>query len=335
MIDIEDGLSMNGLPVALEHVRDIDSFEGPLLSEFKSSNGEPYLYYWCDRSKTHNRWLVVRTTKREILRYEVGETPLRTLIHDCPDRFVYVCDRDRKGTLDRTVLAPVDKLPSDYFPTDASYAYGTVSQLGQNVLLGRGWKGFESVSTYPRKYLQSVSFLSFFGAHGNPSIVWPIDYHFKGGWVFHTLYEKIRVSLGDAMPDLEEIAFASPGYMRFSVGADAAADLRETLSRFIEKGTELRAGARTLREWSNGKVQITERQALGILEFVGNGLAIKTEALLKRTGTHQQAAKILASLVNRLEFLAAQHQDGTATIVGLEAQDKASTSAAALPEAED
>src|SRR5262245_38565982 len=80
------------LPVQLSHVRDIEGYEGPLLSEFRSEHGEPYLYHWCDRDKTHNRWLVVRTVKREILRYEAGDIPLRRLIYECPDRLAFVCD---------------------------------------------------------------------------------------------------------------------------------------------------------------------------------------------------------------------------------------------------
>jgi hypothetical protein len=64
------GERLAALPVVLEHVRDIEYFDGPLLGEFRDPEGRPWIYYWCDSDQERShRWLVLRTTPEAIAAY--------------------------------------------------------------------------------------------------------------------------------------------------------------------------------------------------------------------------------------------------------------------------
>lgn len=105
----------------LTHVRDIEGFEGPLLSLFRDKRGTPYIYYWCDRDEKLNRWLVFRTTESLVTQYETKEITLKELIMSCCDRFVYVCDIDSDGEQHVLGNLVIKDIPEDYLPAGDVY----------------------------------------------------------------------------------------------------------------------------------------------------------------------------------------------------------------------
>ena len=61
------GETLPDLPMTLVKVRDLVSYEGPLLSEFKDAQtDEPYLFHWIDVGLTSHRWLVYPCPKEKI-----------------------------------------------------------------------------------------------------------------------------------------------------------------------------------------------------------------------------------------------------------------------------
>lgn len=100
----------------LRHVRDLDQFELILLSLYESKDGEPWLEDWCDcdKSKRIHRWLVYRTTRGQLARYDNGDITRNYLVRYCPDGFVYAVDRDGGGEIVSALKLAVSDLPEDY-----------------------------------------------------------------------------------------------------------------------------------------------------------------------------------------------------------------------------
>lgn len=119
MIRLE-GLELTRLPVELTRVRDLITYDGPLLTEFASSASEPYLYHWCDFDELVHRWLVFRTTKSKLVGYLAGQLALRDLLVDKLDGFVFAVDTDENGNATHVVMVYKAALPEAYVPTDKS-----------------------------------------------------------------------------------------------------------------------------------------------------------------------------------------------------------------------
>lgn len=124
-------ISLARLPVDLEFVRDIEEFEGPLLSEFRSSDGETFLYHWCDCDERANRWLVFRVSRQDLFRYLAGRVSLRSLIQERRDGFLYVVDLDGDATLLSAWLVDADKLPENYLPGPDSVRQPEAGKLSE------------------------------------------------------------------------------------------------------------------------------------------------------------------------------------------------------------
>jgi hypothetical protein len=313
------GIAVTKLPMELQHVRNIEEFDGALLSEFKSATGETYLYYWCDCDDGANRWLVVRTPPQLLFRYLVGRTALRSLIADCVDGFAYVLDIGPKNERRGCWYIYAGLLPEEYVPAPDSHRGRDqqATQEGfQDVYMDQKWDSL-AIAEYPKKYLQVYAFHGVFGPGGDPRRL-SLHYDMTTGWVFHNLYELMRVhTLAPKRAELAAIGSASPGYLRFSVDQAIAAGVREAVARYI--GSRLRVDRETeaLREWSNQKGEWTHDDAKSTIKTVCESLGIDSVALLGQVNTLQATAKILVSYIGRLRFLANNDEKEKAMLVGL------------------
>lgn len=118
MIDVkrEGAVAIPKLPVKLTHIRDLEYYDGPRLSEFRSDHGETYLFKWChcDREKDIGRWLVVRTINYI---HDDKHSTIRETIVNCPDGFVYIVDITIPTDEDVAVyFMPVELVPDEYLP---------------------------------------------------------------------------------------------------------------------------------------------------------------------------------------------------------------------------
>ena len=102
-------------PFALTHVRDIEWFEGPLLSEFEALGGQRYLLCWRDMDDEYNRWLVLWFEPEQLRAYEAQEVPLISFW--LAQKNVFLVDTDRDGKFARWALVDITTLPKSYWPT--------------------------------------------------------------------------------------------------------------------------------------------------------------------------------------------------------------------------
>lgn len=306
------------LPIELEFVRDLEEFDGPLLSEFRSSEGDTFLYYWCDCNEKANRWLVVRTPRQDLFRYLVGRVTLRSLIQECRDRFLYVVDMDEDATALSAWFIYAENIPENYLPRhDSAPQPETGIEPGyQDVSIDQDW----DYEQYPRKFLQAYSFHTAFGRGGNPETL-EIDYRLTTGWVFDTLYKKIDANVAPThRASLEAVSFASPGYLRFRVDPMIAEGLRNAVARYLDQRFELRRGVEELRPWTNrheSDDEDEEAAMIRLIEQIAASLGINGAALLSHIDTAKNAGKALSSYFSRVEFLASNQVKQTAMLVGM------------------
>ena len=118
-----EGAILRSLPVSgLEHVRDLDDFEGPLLSQYAHPSGDQYLFYWCDCDDTVNRWMVLRVSEASILRLIHRVVPLDYVIpKSCRDDFVYLIDTDSAGVTTSVNLTGLSAIPPAYTPQPGAF----------------------------------------------------------------------------------------------------------------------------------------------------------------------------------------------------------------------
>ena len=105
-----------GLPRPMKHLRDLEEFEGPILSEFQAEHGGGlYLWKWCARQGTVERFLVVRTEQRAVARYLARRLSLLQLLCEPSDGIGFIVDQEG-GEVRAAYLVKLTDLPPRYLP---------------------------------------------------------------------------------------------------------------------------------------------------------------------------------------------------------------------------
>ena len=325
MINVEEsagGLPLKSLPLQLDHVRDIEAFDGPLMSEFRSDTGEVFIYLWCDCDDASSRWIVVRIPKQTLFRYLLADISLRHVIQDSPDGFVYLVDLDQNGEMRQAWYVRTGRLPAEYLPSDDSfYTRGEESQTGyQDIYVGgEGTEAIAIVSTYPKKYQQVYTFNALFRKQARPAAANIPDYRLQGGWSFHTLFRKLGENVPEELrADLVELQAASPGFLRFRV-EDAIADgVRDAVARYPVQRQAIRDISKALRRWLKDGRRLREGQVKRLIIELGDILGLDGEALLRANDTLGIVAKTLLSYSRKIAFLSERHAAKSAMMVGVQ-----------------
>ena len=307
-------IRLEKLPVDLTSVRSIYT---SLVSELRTPEAETFIAYPCEYGNNTVRWLIVRTPPQVLSSYLVGHISFRSMIEECRDKFVYIIEADSKQSYRQAWFAAVVQLPQTYIPGPNSYhPQELVVQNGyQDVYVNQKW-GYEEVSDYPRKYLQAYAFNAVFGPGGEESAL-TLDYNLTTGWIFHTLFERMRVSMPrKKRASLDAVTFASPGYLRFIVDSNIANGLIATIAAYISRAAEINSARNELSSWYNGHVEVSEDGAKAIILWICDALGVNGKSLLAHTNTVHNAAKIIVSYVNRISFLAQNEVSGSALLVG-------------------
>jgi hypothetical protein len=322
-------IKIERLPLELEHVRDIEDFDGPLLSEFRASNGETFLYSWCDGDENVNRWIVVRTPLQIVFRYLVGGISLRQVITECRDGFVYILELDCEAEPQNVWLIPATSLPRNYVPGEKSFHQRDISTESgfQDVFVGEKW-GHEELLSYPKKYLDAYAVHSAFGEEtaseeeeedDDDDDVW-LKYNLTKGWIFHTAYQKL-VAKSDAKKRGTMVAMgvASPGFFRFKVDPGVASGLRRAIVAYVAHKSDVDRLCHEISLWANARLELPEDAVRERIVWVCATLGINAKNLTRRTSTTYVAAKMIASYVDRVSTLAQQDASKSAMLVGLPA----------------
>jgi len=73
MLDLDPDFRLNALPHRVTLVRNLEEYEGPLLSEYKATYGSAvYVEKFCARSKDVCRYLLVKSDRQAIAEFLGG-----------------------------------------------------------------------------------------------------------------------------------------------------------------------------------------------------------------------------------------------------------------------
>jgi hypothetical protein len=313
------GTLLPSLPVALEHVRDLEYFDGPLLSEFRGPGDAVFLYHWCDTDGQVNRWLVVPIRRHELTAYLAQETPLQSLIYK-DGEYLFVVDIDGQLKHSSVWLLQSRDLPADYIPAGDSFFTDRITpEVGVEEVYIADDSILKDPSRFPKKYREAYSFLAWFGIGEDPP-AGSIAYEFTQGYVFRTAFETMsRLIPIHRQAKLMAIAAASPGYMRLAVDPGLAWRLRACLAYYSLNRESIRDSLTYLREFEDVLYFYYEDESEKnphVERF--NNLGVDYKKLRLRVNTSKDAYKLLTSFVNKLEEIYRQHIRGHLKIIGLD-----------------
>ena len=123
-----EGLHTDKFPFEnLRLIADLLYFDGPLLSYFKDSHSQHYLYYWCDSDGLYNRWLIFRTAPQTVSHFLTQQLTLYELILTADPNHTYVIDMDDQLQSINIVKTQPSYLPEDYLPETDTYYDASLS----------------------------------------------------------------------------------------------------------------------------------------------------------------------------------------------------------------
>ncbi len=330
------GLKLTHAPAKFERVRDIEVFEGPLITEFKANERDTFLFVWRDKDSTYNRWLGFPVRSRDIALFEQRIVSLHQLIERAA--FWYLTDVDSRGHFKRWFMAALEQLPDDYVPEKDSFFDPNLrpsakqSEHGQRVLIEGQW-GLSEIIEYPRRYLDVYS-VQYCLAPGAAQRVREnaFKWRFASGYVYHNFFQNLAKSIPKQdQAKVQALQYSSPGMMEFSLNEDVATLVLSTVRRLQSQMESTKEIYDEIHLWlkskKGGKIAKkkeasvpSDRAAAGELkEFCSVLGALDYERLRELTDNDQlNTAEIVLSYYRRLRVLARYELDRKAVIVSVD-----------------
>ena len=315
------GTPLPRLPVDLTWTRDLEGFDGPLLSEFCSASGDTYLYSWCDSDKTHNRWMVLRTSPRSLIEYLHRKITLFKLIESAQDGFVYFVDMDGDATVRHVALVRLSEIPEAYWPAPDSWHDNDLrpraeQQNSRQEVLIQGQWDMADFGLFPRRYSQVYAFIYMMnsGAQVPPAF----HFRYRRGFPIVKLFTGLlkQLPVGER-PVVSAIQYMSPGFIRLQANPSISAKVYEAIETARARREAIREAYRAIREYEQMDLSDgMEGNFRAALEHMADVLGlIDIDRLLTMVGGYLSAAKVLGSYHRFLEELARYEDDGKVTFV--------------------
>ena len=328
MISIK-GVDLRSLPISgLQKVRELESFDGPLLTHFRHPSGEDYLYYWCDCDAAVNRWMVMRVGENSILRLINRLVPLDFVIPaGAKDDFVYFVDLDGMGRTIQVTLTLKNAVPDEYLPQPGAYPRMRIAgdERAYSILV-EGALSLDELFDLPTKFSQAYS-LQYTIATLRPESF--NSFPWRGGFSSMHFYRGIAKKMpAEARADLDAVQLASPGFIRFVMERKPAELVVDGIKHFLDRESESQAAYDRLRiyvrdhklndlreknanfesqPWKEHEESLARlsKELIEAMELQGG------EVLLQATEGPFESAKIAMSYAQRLKELARAAADGT------------------------
>ena len=110
------GTRLKRLAFQFKALGDFLYWEGPLLSHLVNQHNEDFLFQWCGKDATFNRWLLYKTNYDLLSRYFEGSISDLDLLLKNPDGFAYIVDVDHDIEWRQTFIVTLDDIPKEYLP---------------------------------------------------------------------------------------------------------------------------------------------------------------------------------------------------------------------------
>ena len=287
--------NISRLPRDLECVRDLEEFDGPILTELKSAEGSIYLEKWCAREGGTVRTLVVRSELRAIAQYLAGRVTMRDLMVRHSDGVGFIVDKNADETKAVYVVL-VAGLPAEYLPKDTAVHDASLrpqwDRSPQNFLLNQEWDG-RLLAKIERLYLDAYAF-DYFMAYGSSAPVPDIlDYVYDGGFPIMHAFNHLRASVPKAdRAKAAGVSANSPGVFTIDAPTPTAGRIVVTMSSLAGSASAYD----NVHQWSRLKPQkadhVPTHSATEQLIRLCEKLGLDAKRLLPQLGTTKNPAEI-------------------------------------------
>jgi flagellin-specific chaperone FliS len=211
---------------------DLQYFEGPLVSLFKASQREDFVYLWVDSDEYSNRWMAFSVKRSDLINYKNKDKTLKQIIDE--KRHVYLVDINGEGDVKQAFWIKTDELSIDYMPAVDSHFCAELCQdqgaleipSNFSIQIDSEWY-FDDFSELERKFSQVYSFIYSLiklntGSVNKMQAVYK-QFPWKGGFSSVNFFEQIRT----AIPSYHEVRvsklqYASPGAITLTLDSKVA-----------------------------------------------------------------------------------------------------------------
>jgi hypothetical protein len=299
------------LPREVVLVRELESFEGPILCEYRAVKGSAqYVEKWCARSDGITRTLLVRADQRSIAEYLGKRRALLSLLTDPSDGVGYIVDR-RQGEICAVYGVYLDDLPGDYLPKPTVYHDEDLrpewDTFPQSYLIDANWDA-KLFSDIERINLNVAGFAWFTQPSTQRTL--PnglLRMHYDGGFPIMHVYNGIRASVPDEVrPRSSAVAAASPGVFTIETPSGTAEMVRQAIHALPRSKIAFQA----VHAWSRLRPDAAARippAARDTLDRLCSILNVRTDAILQPAKSPEEekisllvAGKVIASYYRML-----------------------------------
>jgi len=228
------GQRLEKIPRRLQFVRDLEAFEGPILSEYRAMyGGAVYVEKWCARADGVSRFIIVRSEERAIAEFLGGRLSMLKLLVERSDGFGFLVDQRGEETVGVS-LAPLDVLPKSYLPKSTRFHDEALRPewevVPQSYLIDGNWDA-KLFSDIERINTNAAAFAYFTQPNASRSIPAGLMHmRYDGGFPIMHVYNGIRASLpSEVRPKAAAVAVASPGVFTIETPLSTAAMVRRAM----------------------------------------------------------------------------------------------------------
>ncbi len=289
------------LPTQFVFLRELEAFDGPILSFLKTADGRggQYLEKWCTQADGVSRSLIVRTEQRAVAEYLAKRISMLDLIQIPSAGVGFLLDR-RNDEEHAAFLVNLSNLPPPYLPKQGVFHDETLrpetASTEQSFLLDGDLDAY-LLSTIERRYkgIAGFAYLTEAGCGRKlPSSIFGFTY--RGGWSVVNAFSSIR----GYVP--REKRAKSAGVSAFSPGVftmEVPTDVERLLATAIRGLPDSDKIYRVLHSWSKLDPQrIDHMPDLGLakqhIETLCGRLGVDSKVLLPSEKETDPAAVLVA-----------------------------------------
>lgn len=228
-----NGIDIKAYLPSFQWIADIQYYEGSLLSEYKTDKGEIYAFLWCDSNESCNRWLASKSTKRALYGLNAGIFSIRNFFEEQTlDDSVYVLDIGANSCIENATLVKLTEVASQYLPDAEVFIAAELRPKNEHyaLLIDGNWST-SALAEIPKKFIELCNLVQKHTIdvlnHANKSIS---NAPWKGGFsalhFFADLNKHSNIGIN-------EIQYASPGYVQFDANSDIGVKVSQEIDAFI------------------------------------------------------------------------------------------------------
>lgn len=225
---------------------DLIDFDGPLLSLYKSEDGQDVLFSWLDCDAKHHLWCVIPVGRDHLWKYLTQMIPLLDVFKAASKLLLFKTTAKSRRT--GYVACHWKSLPSDYLPSEDSYLFDEISTPAAKRLASElatdcalwldGELYLEDLELIPKLYQQLYSFhygVEHLGRSAIQDVISKNMRKYRGGFSVVNMFSGLRnVTPSIHRARIVELKYNSPGYIRLNMLPEMASSISRSVDGLVD-----------------------------------------------------------------------------------------------------